>query len=472
MKKFLLSILLGFSLFSISNPIVHAFAETSKYSDVIEDLSVDSNFDINNYPEVSNDYSLEVITLAEGKNKELFVYVYQPSNDSKDLVASSINIGLSLEEKYSPKVYDLRLVSTNGRFDKYVVENLVVSSDVQRIYSVVSIKRLFDSSIDNVSNDNTISEVSYEVGKLFTFTDVGDETVISAEKFRTITITNKFIGMIRYMDKYGFFSEEYTDSHFVAFNTDLPMDQLLEADLVYKTQEYIEINYVNPELNDYKEPGEISDNIYLTLKHTDNYGNNGFLFTDTYSYSRIQSTSDMLDNEKEKLSEESLDAINQTKWVLRFCETNYKKEFFPSYSYSSTGDLIDDGRSYYSVDCTKVYDVSILRLEFRYNENIYNLGVVDNVSSGSNDPINPDWDEPNNALDALWDKINELFTSIKTLGDLISFIFKLIGIGLGVALVIALIVMLLKVIPIHEWLAALITAPFSKNKKNKKKNKS
>ena len=180
----------------------------------------------------------------------------------------------------------------------------------------------------------------------------------------------------------------------------------------------------------------------------------------------------MPNNEKEKLSEESLDAINQTKWVLRFCETNYKEEFFPSYSYSSTGDLIDNGRSYYSVDCTKVYDVSILRLEFRYNENIYNLGVVDNVSSGSNDPINPDWDEPNNSLDALWDKINELFNNIKTLGDLISFILKIVGIALGTALIIALIVMLLKVIPIHEWLAALITAPFSKNKKKKKKNKS
>ena len=66
-------------------------AETT-YSNVLEDLEKDENFNPADFPENPTDYSLQVITVAEGENGELFVYVYQPSNATKDLRASKINM--------------------------------------------------------------------------------------------------------------------------------------------------------------------------------------------------------------------------------------------------------------------------------------------------------------------------------------------------------------------------------------------
>ena len=73
------------SMFSCSNV---AFAEEVIYSDVLTDLQTDENFDVNNYPVNIEDYSLQVIQIAESVNGELFVYVYQPSGEQIDLQAT------------------------------------------------------------------------------------------------------------------------------------------------------------------------------------------------------------------------------------------------------------------------------------------------------------------------------------------------------------------------------------------------
>ena len=53
-----------------------AFAEEASnvYSTVIDDLTKDENFNVADYPSNASDYSLQVITIAESSNKELFVY--------------------------------------------------------------------------------------------------------------------------------------------------------------------------------------------------------------------------------------------------------------------------------------------------------------------------------------------------------------------------------------------------------------
>ena len=65
---------------------------STTYSNVLDDLKKDSNFNPDDYPDKPDDYSLQVITVAEGENGELFVYVYQPSGKTVQLEASSINI--------------------------------------------------------------------------------------------------------------------------------------------------------------------------------------------------------------------------------------------------------------------------------------------------------------------------------------------------------------------------------------------
>ena len=65
-----------------------ARAEASAYSDVMDDLRKDESFKAEDYPAISEDYSLKVIQIAESVNGELFIYVYQPSAGSRDLMAT------------------------------------------------------------------------------------------------------------------------------------------------------------------------------------------------------------------------------------------------------------------------------------------------------------------------------------------------------------------------------------------------
>ncbi len=93
-------ILLIFSLFGGVGGKVYASFEN--YTDVLADLQKDKNFNINDYPAIENNYSLQVITIAESTDGELFVYVYQPSANVKPLTATQIN--MSLTEDFSEDI--------------------------------------------------------------------------------------------------------------------------------------------------------------------------------------------------------------------------------------------------------------------------------------------------------------------------------------------------------------------------------
>ena len=112
------------SLFCIFQSVLikpaNAEETTDTYTDVLEDLQKDENFNPDDYPAVANDYSLQVIQIAESVNNELFVYVYQPSDETKDLVATEIRMStpeLGIDSTY--KDYKLILLSSQGVFDKY-----------------------------------------------------------------------------------------------------------------------------------------------------------------------------------------------------------------------------------------------------------------------------------------------------------------------------------------------------------------
>ena len=153
-------------------PVKTANAESAEkeYTDVLTDLSKDKSFDTSYYPLNATDYSLKVIQIAEGTNKELFVYVYQPSADTKSLVAKSINISVTSEIEISPRNYMLKLINSSGTLYKYVVNDFTVSDDPARYYAIPSIFRNFDSSIDQqADNGNTVDEVPYEVARQWCF---------------------------------------------------------------------------------------------------------------------------------------------------------------------------------------------------------------------------------------------------------------------------------------------------------------
>ena len=393
-KTRLVSIFLAFVLgvcavitTAAQTPLV-ARAESITYSGVMEDLKKDTSFKPENYPSKAEDYSLQIIQLAESSDKELFVYVYQPSGKAKDFKASSINISTTINDSISYLNYKLKLLNSNGVFYKYKVSGLTVKDDKVRYYAISSIYRPFDESIDKqASGGNTVTEVNYAVNKQYCFGEINGKPYVNCVDIETIVVTDKFVGFVRYKDGFKLYVGA-CDSHFVAFNTNKPMDKLLEADVYYTTQSY---DWSSVPFVGVKETfGDKADK-YAYLKYTDKVEHTGGgLFAGTYKWDRIQTIDDFIKGENReniyhgavldvktssKLTDEALTELKGKKWVLRFAETSYSLS-----GYSTTGSTFE---SY-----TLVGDVTILRLKFETDGITYNLGVIDNKQTGGKEPSN------------------------------------------------------------------------------------
>ena len=387
----LLAFVLGISAV-ITAAQVHVIAKaesTVTYTNVLEDLQRDSSFSKDNYPEKATDYSLQLIQLAESSDKELFVYVYQPSGQLKGLVASSINISTTINDAISYHNYKLELLNADGVFFKYKVSDFVVKDDAVRYYAITSIYRKWDKTIDPATgNDNTVTEVNYNVSKQYAFGTINGKPYVNCVDIDTIVVTDKFVGFVRYENGFTLYNSA-CDSHFVAFNTDKPIDKLLEADVYYTTQSY---NWNWTAFVGEKETFGTKQDNYSYLKYTDKVEHTGEgWFAGTYKWDRIQTVDDFISGENRenifhgavldvkvstKLSDSALNELKGKKWVLRFTET----------AYSFTPDYTGTGSQYSS--STVVGDVTILRLKFETDGITYNLGTIDNKQTGGKDPSN------------------------------------------------------------------------------------
>ena len=362
-----------------------AAEENKTASGVIEDLSKDASFNAANYPSNAKDYSLSVMQLAESTDKELFIYVYQPSGDK--VRASSINISTTINDEISFFNYPLKLLNFEGTLFKYKVTNFEVKKDPVRYYAISSIYRPFDAGIgDEKSGNNTINEVNYAVNRQYCFGEINGKPYINCIDIETIVVTDKFVGFVRYKDGFKLYVGA-CDSHFVAFNTDKPIDKLLEADVYYTSQPYSWLFAIGVGQNETF--GEKKDN-YAYLKYTDKVEHTGDgFFAGTYKWDRIQTVDDFINGENRenvyhgavldvkvssKLTDEALNELKGKKWVLRFIETAY------SLSGGANGST--------STKSTLIGNVTILRLKFETDGITYNLGVIDNKQTGSTEPSN------------------------------------------------------------------------------------
>lgn len=362
-----------------------AAEENKTASGVIEDLSKDASFSVENYPSAAKDYSLQIIQLAESTDKELFVYVYQPSGDK--VKASSINISTTINDDISFFNYSLELLNFDGTLFKYKVTGFEVKKDPVRYYAISSIYRPFDAGIgDKKSGNNTINEVNYAVNKQYCFGEINGKPYVSCVDIETIVITDKFVGFVRYKDGFKLYVGA-CDSHFVAFNTDKPIDKLLEADVYYTSQPYSCLFALGVGQNETF--GDKKDNCAY-LKYTDKVEHTGDgFFAGTYKWDRIQTVDDFINGENRedvyhgavldvkvssKLTDEALNELKGKKWVLRFVETAY------TLSGGANGST--------STKSTLIGNVTILRLKFETDGITYNLGVIDNKQTGSTEPSN------------------------------------------------------------------------------------
>ena len=370
-----------------------AAEENKTASGVLEDLSKDVSFNTENYPSNAKDYSLSVMQLAESTDKELFIYVYQPSGDK--VRASSINISTTINDEISFFNYPLELLNFEGTLFKYKVTNFEVKKDPVRYYAISSIYRPFDASIgDKKSGNNTINEVNYAVNRQYCFGEINGKPYINCIDIETIVVTDKFVGFVRYPDGFKLFTGAGAcDSHFVAFNTDKKIDKLFEADVYYTTQK-VSYDFFTEDSPFSIKFGDSKTDNYAYLKYTDKVEHTGGgFFAGTYKWDRIQSVDDFIKIEdrttvyygavlnskvSSKLTDEALNELKGKKWVLRFTETSYNKA--PK---SGMGTA-----TYYHAETTMVGNVTILRLKFETDGITYNLGVIDNKQTGSTEPSN------------------------------------------------------------------------------------
>ena len=362
-------------------------------SGVLEESPAEDSFNTENYPSNAKDYSLSVMQLAESTDKELFVYVYQPSGDK--VRASSINISTTINDEISFFNYPLELLNFEGTLFKYKVTNFEVKKDPVRYYAISSIYRPFDAGIgDKKSSNNMINEVNYAVNKQYCFGEINGKPYVSCVDIETIVVTDKFVGFVRYPDGFKLFTGAGAcDSHFVAFNTDKKIDKLFEADVYYTTQK-VSYDFFTEDSPFSIKFGDSKTDNYAYLKYTDKVEHTGGgFFAGTYKWDRIQSVDDFIKTEdrttvyygavlnskvSSKLTDEALNELKGKKWVLRFTETSYNKA--PK---SGMG-----AATYYHAETTMVGNVTILRLKFVTDGITYNLGVIDNKQTGSTEPSN------------------------------------------------------------------------------------
>lgn len=408
-------ILIGFILILLGGQaFLPTYAAVQNYSNVLTDLQKDESFNAADYKSVADDYSLQVIQIAESTDGELFLYTYQPSQPTQYLVATSVNMSLS-ESVDGTELYDLTLLSSSGVFCKYLVNGVTVAADETRFYNISSIYRAWIQGIDEPPADGqTINEVAFKVGQLWKITKENGGISYDMIKQNVVEITDKFVGYILYPDGYYLTSTKNTASHFVAFDIDLKIENLIEADLTYITQSFSQ----NCKNGYYYEPtyGELSDPIKTTL-YADNYGgsaNQDFIWHTKFTWKKIQSKDEFLKTESDRLSQSAKNNLANKKWVLRFFDTNYAT----THSINTLGDY------WSNTSFTMVNSVSILRLKFQSDGTTYNLGVVDNKQTGSIKPVNPT--ESNfNFFTYIWNCLVKLFTGKADLVETLVAIFVL-----------------------------------------------
>lgn len=357
------------------------YADTSTYSDVLDDLQNDSNFNAADYSIVTGDYSIEVIQIAESENKELFVYTYQPCQPVYPLVATEINMSLSdkvggivIDDEVvagsdTSKLYQLTLLNTDGVFAKYKVNDFTVSSDLVRYYTISSIYRDYIEDIDGESgNDNTKISKAFAVGKQFAAMTTESGVAYSCKDIDFVVIENPFVDFLAYGTYDGFDlifgNVDYTDIHYIAFTPDRQIDTLKEADVTYTTQSYT-LNASGKDTG--YSYGEKSEPQYKTLTGNEQVGVDGH---PEYTWNSIYTAQDFM--ETTTLTGEAKTQVENSQFVLVFLATK-----------CSVQDLTDLMQGHYQrVTGTKVSDVAILRLMFETDGVTYNLGVVMDKQEG------------------------------------------------------------------------------------------
>ncbi|MDE7301143.1 MAG: hypothetical protein K2N47_03140 [Clostridia bacterium] len=386
-KKYICSVFAVFfcvlSVIAVGVNTPSAFADTGdeEYSNVLSDLARDDSFDISQYPQDVNDYSLQVIQIAESTAGDLFVYVYQPSGQVRDLRASRISIALEADNDkgFTPVLYKLEYINSMGVLFKYKVKSFSLSADPVRYYNLIMIQREAIDGIDGVAEGNELNYKAYSVGQYWQVKDTVDGGVnYSLVKSNVVEIINPYHGIVdKALANYEYIQTTigeryYLESHYLAFSTDWDIDKLVNVSISFVTCDNYYSDGVYHPIEATREEREkiIYSDEEFEVQQT-GYGRTLFtrlLFGDnkTFSWKSIQSTDEFLNSVN--ASDTTRENLNGTEWVVYFYEAS-----------ALNGKLLNSPLKRYLY--TSVEEVTVLRLEFVSDGVCYNLGCVSDTVS-------------------------------------------------------------------------------------------
>ncbi|MDE6402166.1 MAG: hypothetical protein K2L54_06085, partial [Clostridiales bacterium] len=384
-----------------------------------------TGLDFSQYPVIADDYSVQVIQIAEDINNGLVVYIYLPSAGSKSILATSINIAVNSNETSDRNNYKLTLLASHFAVMKYKVKGLTIPDTSERTYDVSTVFRHYNKTIDGAAADGTtVSEKAYPVGQLWTVTTTPDgEVRYSCKATEAITVTDRFDGTLRYMNGKAIFNS--IDRHFIAFTTDRDIDEIFSADVTYVATTSI----YNSVLGDSGSEITVNPPTTIHISRDELFSNNlDYWEKWNHSWYGVETVSEFL--AKESLRDEVKNKVKTKKWVLSYLVTDFEL------LYMGTALL---GNTYKYV---KTSEVAMLQLKFSTDGIVYDIGVVDDKVTSDPYPVN--WNKRNGKTEqSFWDKVVNFFKSI---GSFFSDLFSwdnwewILIVVLGVIILIALII--------------------------------
>lgn len=475
----LISLCLFSFLFGVATPLIANAVTITGYSSVLGDLKIDDNFNSENYPSNKKDYSLQVIQIAESTGGELFIYTYQPSALKKQFELTTITISQYVENNAVFKLYDLKLLDSDGVFAKYKVNGIQLKTDMVRFYEITEIHRKFDLDFgdEQPDNGNTTTEVACGISQRWSATTFNGEVYYNLVTFDTIKVEAKRVGFVRYKNSTApsWIDKDSVDSHYVAFSIgEYDFDDLVEAEVYFDSQ--LVKTYSDPLVkNKYSDPVSNYVSLKAETKVTINENHTIAWNTNMYEYNEIQTVNEFFSSVNRdliyehgifysgtatKLSSEVEKEIKGMQYVLRFANTDYSEVHSTAGAYVSNETF------------TTIENVTILSLTFMKDGDTIKIGVIDNKTNGTGIP-----DTVNKFLLGF----SDLFVDIM---KAIGIIFAFIVLGILVSLIVAfkepiaeffktIWGFIVKIFSIIWW---VISSPFelfktSKKKKSKKRKK-
>lgn len=204
----------------------------NKYTGVLEDLQSDETFNAAEYSDIKLHSKTELIQIAESVDQQLFVYLHIVGDDKgfEKIVFNTATSFTSLDFRS----YEMALVSSRDGFNKYLVKDF---NPPQDNYYRVAITRIEYPVNKPVEGTQQVTYEYYPIEQVWDVRKDNGKIEYNYEYLNTIEVLDKYVGSHSGGVQEGFsWSYQYsswTDTYYIAFSTDLLMENLLEAQIEY-----------------------------------------------------------------------------------------------------------------------------------------------------------------------------------------------------------------------------------------------